>query len=85
MTARRRSHWPLISAAAVTVATVIGGAVALLGYIQQVQDQQTRERSEWVAKNAVLEYRMDEAERDIADMKQQHQHDIDQIRQECSP
>lgn len=82
MTPRKRNHWPLIGALA-TLATVVGGGITVLSYIQQVQATQVQQRADWAAKSAVLEYRMDEAERDIQQLREQHQHDIDQLRGEC--
>lgn len=81
--AKAAGHWPLIGAAGVTIATILGGGVTVLSYIQQIQTTQTQQRSDWVAKNAVLEYRVDEAERDIRDLRDQQRHDIDQLREEC--
>lgn len=79
----RKPHWGWIGAAAATVATVVGGLVSVIGYVQGIEQQQMAERASWAAKNAVMEYRMDEAERDNAQLREQEQHDVDQLRLVC--
>ena len=75
----------MIGTAAGTIATILAGAVATLDYVHGLETAQVQQRAEWAAKAAVLDYRVGEVERDIDALRQQHQHDIDQIRQECSP
>lgn len=79
----RRPHWGWISAAVATVATVVGGLVSVIGYVQGIEQQQMAERAAWAAKNAVMEYRMDEVERDVAQERMEREHDVDQLRSVC--
>ena len=75
----------MIGTAAGTVATILAGAVATLDYVHGLETAQVQQRAEWAAKAAVLEYSVCKKEGDKEDLRQQHQHDIDQLRQECSP
>jgi len=61
-----RHRWTIISAGAVTVATIVGGVVTTLDYIHGIENGQIQQTRDWAARSAVMEYRVgrDEAEID---------------------